>query len=165
MEHLVIILVDMLRTAFGKAVRALRRRIRKLFKQHWLEVPARIEVVSVVDLPEPSHFIKTYVGILTYFYRNPDLHAGDYKAEFDTESQAQWWVQQFKGRRVNVYVNPRDPDDSVLLRLPSVPARNFSPRVMALPAKPTMPSKKGPGRCRLSRCRWGGEPWRNIHSW
>ena len=135
MEHLVIILVNMIRTGLGKAVRALRRRLRKLFKQHWPEVPARIEVVSVFDLPEPSHFIKTYVGILTYFYRNPDLHTGDYKAEFDTESQAQWWVQQFKGRRVNVRVNPRNLDDSVLLQLPFVPARKIGQRVPALPVR------------------------------
>jgi hypothetical protein len=117
-EHLFHLLFNLLRTKLGKGIRQLRRKLRKLRKHHWIEVPAKIDVVSVAVWVEPLEFIRTYMGTLTYFYRNPDLHTGDYSVEFDDEWQARAWVSQFKGLQVKVRVNPRDPDDSVLLELP-----------------------------------------------
>ena len=136
----IIIMAGLIRTALGKAIRILRREVRKLFKGHWPEVPAWIEIISVYEIPEPSRFIKSYVGTLTYFYRDPDLRTGDYAAEFGSQKQAQAWVQPFKGRRVTVRVNPKDPEDSVLLQLPLDPA--FRPRAYVPPVTPVVSPKR-----------------------
>lgn len=129
MEHVLVHLFNLLRTLLARAARRIRRRLRRLHKDHWVEVPAKIDVVSVVDWPEPCEFIKTYFGVLTYFYRNPDLHTGDYEVEFADRWQAQSWANQFKGLHVMVRVNPRDPDDSVMLHLPALPRLRARPLV------------------------------------
>jgi hypothetical protein len=136
-EHIFLELLKLLWAMLGKGIRQLRRKLRKLFKHHWIEVPAKIDVVSVAVWDEPRKYIRTYIGILTYFYRNPDLHTGDYTVEFDDEWQARAWVSQFKGLHVRVRVNPRDPDDSVLLELPIrdlVYVRPPAPQTLSAPS-------------------------------
>jgi hypothetical protein len=80
---------------------------------HWPEMPASIDVVSVVEREEENH-TTTYVATLTYFYRNPDLQMGEYERVFPLKAAAESWVEQFKARQIMVRVDPRRPERSIL---------------------------------------------------
>jgi hypothetical protein len=56
------------------------------------------------------------------------LRMGEYERFFDSLSQAELWARQFKGVTVMIYVNPSDPDESILLDkdLPQVAGSNLN---------------------------------------
>ena len=86
--------------------------------RRWPTVMATIDVVSVSETSVESHGNRgtiAFKATLTYFYRNPELRVGEYERIFSLEKAARTWVEQFKGRQAPIYVNPRRPDDSVLL--------------------------------------------------
>jgi Protein of unknown function (DUF3592) len=84
----------------------------------WPAVSAIIDIVSVVRQTEQTGKgeIVSYLAMLTYFYRNPELQTGDYSRLFnsDEEADAQAWAASYKGCTVTVHVDPRDPSHSVL---------------------------------------------------
>ncbi|HTV15461.1 MAG TPA: hypothetical protein VME68_12150 [Acidobacteriaceae bacterium] len=82
----------------------------------WPKVSAVIDFVSVQKRVESTGKgdIVTYVALLTYVYRNPDLQTGDYDKSFDVEGEATAWANSFKGCTVMVHVDPKDPSNSVL---------------------------------------------------
>jgi hypothetical protein len=91
-----------------------KRRSRERLVQNWPPITATIEIPTVTtqSIGEKPSF---YLAELTYFYRNPELQMGEYKRQFGVKSEAKAWAAQFKGRTVQVHVNPDDPADSVLL--------------------------------------------------
>jgi hypothetical protein len=80
-------------------------------------VPAIVDIVTVVP-----NFVQTrygsrtegYLATLTYFYRNPESQTGDYSHMWGTDEEAQGWAASYKGSKVMVHVEPRDPSRSVL---------------------------------------------------
>jgi hypothetical protein len=85
----------------------------------WATIPAVIDIVSVVPQTKKTNYgeqerIVSYLGTLTYCYRNPELQMGDFSRMFGTEVAAKAWVGSYKGRSVMVHVDPRDPSQSVL---------------------------------------------------
>jgi hypothetical protein len=93
------------------------QRLRGIRGRDWTSISALIDVVTVVVQKEPSRYgevIVGYLATLTYFYRNPDLQMGEYSRMFNDNEGAQAWAASYKGRTVNVHVDPRDPSNSVL---------------------------------------------------
>ena len=84
--------------------------------RNWPAVAAVIDLASVQKRVQSTGKgdIVTYVALLTYVYRNPDLQTGDYDRSFDDEDEAQAWANSFKGATVKVHVHPHDPSRSVL---------------------------------------------------
>jgi hypothetical protein len=86
--------------------------------RNWPTVSATIDIVSVVEQVESTGRgdIVSYLAMLTYFYRNPELQTGDYSRLFNQEEEAdaQAWANSYKGSTVMVRVDPRDPSRSVL---------------------------------------------------
>jgi hypothetical protein len=84
--------------------------------RNWPTVSAVIDLVSVQKRVESTGKgdIVTYVALLTYVYRNPELQTGDYDKSFDEEGEAQAWANSFKGCTLMVRVDPKDPSKSVL---------------------------------------------------
>jgi hypothetical protein len=86
----------------------------------WSAVSAIVDIVDVApDITytrSGGRIVLGWIATLTYFYRNPDLQAGDYRREFqaDEEKDARDWAASYKGRTVMVHVDPRDPSRSVL---------------------------------------------------
>jgi hypothetical protein len=84
----------------------------------WPTIPATIDIVSVVEhrTSDPEGDTVTYLAMLTYFYRNPELQVGEYTREFkgDQAPDAYVWAESYKGYTVNVHVDPRNPSRSVL---------------------------------------------------
>lgn len=93
----------------------LRASMTRAAARGWPVVPATIDVVSVVERGEEGKKTYVFVATLTFFYRNPELQAGEYERVFPLESAARMWVEQFKGKQILVHVNPRRPEQSVLL--------------------------------------------------
>lgn len=84
--------------------------------RNWPAVAAVIDLASVQKRVQSTGKgdIVTYVALLTYVYRNPDLQTGDYDRSFDDEDEAQAWANSFKGATVKVHAHPHDPSRSVL---------------------------------------------------
>lgn len=84
--------------------------------RNWPTVTAVVDLVSVQRRVQSTGKgdIVTYVALLTYVYRNPDLQTGDYDKSFDIEDEATAWANSFKGCTVIVHVDPRDSSKSVL---------------------------------------------------
>ena len=85
--------------------------------QNWPLISGVIDIVAVAKEVEGGGKgppIVTYMALLTYSYRNPDLQTGDYNRAFASEEEAREWTETMKGRTVNVHVDPRDPTRSVL---------------------------------------------------
>jgi hypothetical protein len=83
----------------------------------WPTVSAVIDLVSVqkrVQSVPRGKDIVTYVAMLTYAYRNPDLQTGDYDKPFYDEGEALAWANSYKGCTVMIHVDPRDSSRSVL---------------------------------------------------
>ncbi len=83
----------------------------------WPSVSAVIDIVAVAKEVESGGKgppIVTYMALLTYSYRNPDLQTGDYNRAFGYEDEAQEWTNTMKGRTVSVRVDPSDPARSIL---------------------------------------------------
>jgi len=59
--------------------------------------------------------MQKFAGVLTYFYRNPELQVGEYERMFPSKPEAERWVEQFRHRTVMVHVNPARPRDSCVL--------------------------------------------------
>ena len=55
-----------------------------------------------------SAWSTSYLATLTYFYRNPELQAGEYSRMFGVDEEAQAWAAFYKGSTVIVNVDPRD---------------------------------------------------------
>jgi len=98
--------------------------------RNWPTVSAVIDLISVqkrVQSVPRGKDIVTYVAMLTYAYRNPDLQTGDYDKSFYDEDEAQAWANSYKGCTVMVHVDPRDPSRSALrkedLEAAAMPAR------------------------------------------
>jgi len=85
--------------------------------RNWPMVSALIDLVSVQkreELAGRGQPIVTWVVLLTYVYRNPDLQTGDYDKSFANEDEARDWANSLKGCTVMVHVDPRDPSRSAL---------------------------------------------------
>jgi hypothetical protein len=85
--------------------------------RNWPSVAAVIDIVAVakeVESGGKGSVIVTYMALLTYSYRNPDLQTGDYNRAFAYEDEAQEWTNSMKGRAVNIRVDPNDPARSIL---------------------------------------------------
>jgi Protein of unknown function (DUF3592) len=85
--------------------------------RNWPSVSGVIDIAAVakeVEAGGRSGPIVSYLAMLTYSYRNPELQTGDYNRRFTYEGDAQEWADSFKGRTVTVHVDPRDPTCSVL---------------------------------------------------
>jgi hypothetical protein len=85
--------------------------------RNWPTVSALIDLVSVQRREEYGGRggpIITWVALLTYVYRNPDLQTGDYDRSFSDEDEAKDWANSLKGCTVTVHVDPKDPSKSVL---------------------------------------------------
>jgi hypothetical protein len=84
--------------------------------RNWPTVSAIIDLVSVQKRVQSTGKgdIVTYVALLTYVYRNPDLQTGDYDKSFDVEEEARAWANSYKGCTVIVHVDPRNPARSAL---------------------------------------------------
>jgi len=86
----------------------------------WPTISATIEVVSVSQQIHEGGYgsVETtgYLATLTYFYRNPDLQAGEYARSFPLEAAANRWAEGYKNKNVLVHINPKDASDSVLMK-------------------------------------------------
>ena len=87
--------------------------------QSWPTILATIDNVSVAEQVESagrSGLVTLYLVTLTYFYRNPELQAGEYRKLFNAnrKDDAHDWANSYKGKIVTVHVDPRDPTRSVL---------------------------------------------------
>ena len=87
--------------------------------RNWPSVSGVVDIAVVAKQEKPGGKgstgpIVTYLAMLTYSYRNPELQTGDYNREFTYESDAQEWVVLCIGRKVTVHVDPRDSTRSVL---------------------------------------------------
>jgi hypothetical protein len=85
--------------------------------RNWPTVSAVIDLVSVQRREESGgkgRPIITWVALLTYVYRIPDLQTGDYDRSFSDEDEAKDWANSLKGCAVMVHVDPKDPAHSVL---------------------------------------------------
>jgi hypothetical protein len=85
--------------------------------RNWPTVSAVIDLASVQKRVESGGRqgpIITWVALLTYVYRNPDLQTGDYDRSFNDEDEANDWANSLKGCTVMVHVDPKDPSNSVL---------------------------------------------------
>src|ERR1700722_10247845 len=70
--------------------------------RNWPTVSAVIDLASVqkrVESTGKGDYV-TYVALLTYVYRNPDLQTGDYDKSFQSEDEAQAWANSYKGSTV-----------------------------------------------------------------
>jgi Protein of unknown function (DUF3592) len=86
--------------------------------RNWPMVSAKIDLASVQRREEnggKSGPIITWVVLLTYAYRNPELQTGDYDKSFNNEGEAKDWADSLKGSTVMVHVDPKNPANSVLL--------------------------------------------------
>jgi hypothetical protein len=93
------------------------QRVKGIRGRNWPTVSAVIDLASVQRRVEPGGKgppIITWVVLLTYAYRNPDLQTGDYDRSFNDEGEARDWADSCKGRTVTVHVDPKDPTNSVL---------------------------------------------------
>jgi hypothetical protein len=93
------------------------QRLKGIRGRNWPTVSAVIDLVSVqkrVESGGKGGPIITWVVLLTYAYRNPDLQTGDYDKSFNDEGEANDWADSYKGCTVMVHVDPRDPANSVL---------------------------------------------------
>lgn len=95
----------------------------------WPVVIAKVEVASTFQNLDKSDHVISYTGALNYFYHHPNLETGEFQRGFELESQAKEWVESYKGRSVNVHVNPKDASESYLLRseLPEISMRQTTP--------------------------------------
>lgn len=85
--------------------------------RNWPTVSAVIDLASVqkrVESGGRAGPITTWVALLTYVYRNPDLQTGDYDRSFGYEDEANDWANSLKGCTVTVHVDPKNPSHSVL---------------------------------------------------
>jgi Protein of unknown function (DUF3592) len=85
--------------------------------RNWPTVSAVIDIASVqkrVESGGKGPPIITWVVLLTYVYRNPELQTGDYDKECYSEDEARAWAESVKGSTVMVHVDPKDPANSVL---------------------------------------------------
>ena len=85
--------------------------------RNWPAVSALVDLVSVQRREEYRSRggpIITWVALLTYVYRNPDLQTGDYDRSFGNQDEANDWANALKGCTVTVHVDPKDPSHSVL---------------------------------------------------
>jgi len=85
--------------------------------RNWPTVSAVIDLVSVQKRVESGGRggpIITWVALLTYVYRNPELQTGDYDKSFNDPDEAQAWANSLRGCTVMVHVDPRDPSRSAL---------------------------------------------------
>lgn len=106
------------------------QRMKGIRGRSWPTVSATIDLTSVQKRVEPGGKgppIITYVVLLTYVYRNPEMQTGDYDREFGNEGEAKDWAAACKGRTVTVHVDPKDPANSVLSReeLEAVVGQNY----------------------------------------
>lgn len=84
--------------------------------RNWPTVAAVVDLVNVqkrVESTGRSTYV-SYVAMLTYAYRNPELQTGDYDKSFSDEDEAEAWANSYKGCTVKVHVDPCDPSRSVL---------------------------------------------------
>jgi Protein of unknown function (DUF3592) len=85
--------------------------------RNWPTVSAVIDLASVQKRVEPGGKgppIITWVVLLTYVYRNPEMQTGDFDKECYSEDEARAWAESVKGSTVMVHVDPKDPGNSVL---------------------------------------------------
>jgi len=84
----------------------------------WPRLSAVIDTVSVVEQRQGTGHgdMVNYLATLTYTYLNPEMQRGDYTRLFgyDEEDDANAWAASYKGSRVTVHVDPRNPSRSVL---------------------------------------------------
>ena len=115
--HVVTILIAVVGSLGARYWKLLVQWVDGIRGRDWPEVPAVIDIVCVVpQMVDGRHGgqVVGYLGVLTYFYRNPELETGDFSRRFDSEAQARGWAEGFKGRKVMVRVNPRDGSRSTL---------------------------------------------------
>lgn len=90
---------------------------RERTSRDWPSISAVIDIVAVakeVESGGKAPPIVTYMALLTYSYRNPELQTGDYNRAFAYEDEAREWSESMKNRSVTVRVDPSDPTRSVL---------------------------------------------------
>jgi hypothetical protein len=93
------------------------QRLKGVRGRNWPTVSAIIDIASVQQRVESGGKgppIITWVVLLTYVYRNPEMQTGDFDKEFGNEGDAREWADACKGRTVMVHVDPKDPANSVL---------------------------------------------------
>jgi hypothetical protein len=93
----------------------------------WLVVQASVDVATGVEREVGKGKYETiynYYGVLSYFYKarpessggtGDDLQMGEFEKRFDSLDEAKEWANGCKGLTVKVHVNPRNPDESILL--------------------------------------------------
>jgi hypothetical protein len=94
------------------------QRMRGIRGRNWPTISAVIDIASVqkrVESGGKGPPIITWVVLLTYVYRNPEMQTGDYDKSFSDEGEAKDWADSLKGSTVTVHVDPKDPANSVVL--------------------------------------------------
>jgi hypothetical protein len=103
-------------------------RFRTKAKSHdWPVVQASIDVATGVEREVGQSkygTIYNHLGVLNYFYKaqptgfdstGDDRRMGEFEKTFDSLEEAKEWAEACKGLTVKVHVNPRNPDDSILM--------------------------------------------------
>jgi hypothetical protein len=114
---LVIIVVGSIIAAFASSWQFWVQRMKGIRGRNWPTVSAVIDLASVQRREESGGKgppIITWVVLLTYVYRNPEMQTGDYDRSFGNEGDAQDWADSLKGSTVMVHIDPKDPANSVL---------------------------------------------------
>jgi hypothetical protein len=97
---------------------AVQEWINRSHARNWPTVTAVIDSVSVAFIQDnaPRYALDSshYNATLTYTYRDPEKHVGDYSRSFVKKEDAEAWANSYKGETVKVHVDPRDPTRSVL---------------------------------------------------
>lgn len=116
-EFWVVIVVGSIIAASASSWQFWAQRMKGIQGRNWPTVSAVIDLASVqkrVESGGKGPPIITWVVLLTYAYKNPELQTGDYDREFGNEAEARDWADACKGLTVTVHVDPKDPANSVL---------------------------------------------------
>ena len=76
----------------------------------WPSIEGCVQFVSVAPVPKSS----AYIATLQYSYFVGGYQSGEYTEAFDSEHDANDFVQKMKDQKVPVRYSPKDPDKSLI---------------------------------------------------